>query len=101
MAEAEGECIGIVAYEVRNEDRERFLNAWEKARDHLKEQPGYLSSALHQAVSSNPDFRFVNIARWRSADDFRTATQSHVFREAAGSLEAYPIHASVYEVVRT
>jgi heme-degrading monooxygenase HmoA len=52
-------------------------------------------------VSANPDFRFVNIARWKSEDDFRTATQSNQFREASGALEAYPIHASVYEVVRS
>lgn len=98
---ADGECIAIVAYEVRNEDRERFLDAWEKANGHLGAQPGHLSSTLHQAVSANPDFRYVNIARWKSADDFRNATQSTKFREAAGSLDAYPIHASVYEVVRS
>ncbi len=98
---ADGECIAIVAYEVMNEDRARFLDAWAKANDHLKAQSGHVSSTLHQAVSANPDFRFVNIAHWKSEDDFRTATQSNQFREASGALEAYPIHASVYEVVRS
>ncbi|HWH34272.1 MAG TPA: antibiotic biosynthesis monooxygenase family protein [Acidimicrobiales bacterium] len=98
---AEGECIAIVAYEVLNEDKQRFLDSWEKANEHLKQQPGYVSSALHEAVSANPDFRFVNIGRWQSADDFRGATQSNGFREASGALEAFPIHASVYELVRS
>ena len=96
---AEDECIGIVAYEVMNEDRERFLNAWNKANDFLKEQPGYVGTALHEAASANPHFRFVNVARWRNADDFRAATQSNGFQEASGALGAYPIHAAVYEVV--
>lgn len=98
---AEEECIGIVAYEVMNEDRDRFLNAWDRANSFLKEQPGYVGGALHQAVSANPDFRFVNIARWENADAFRAATQSNGFREASGALEAYPIHAAVYELVRS
>jgi len=98
---ADEECTAIVAYEVLNEDRSKFLEAWEKADEYLKGQPGYLRSELHQAVSANPDFRYVNIGCWKSADDFRAATQSNGFREASGSLEAYPIHASAYEVVRS
>ncbi len=98
---ADAQCTAIVAYEVHAEDADKFLKAWEKANDFLKEQPGYLNTALHQAASANPDFRFVNVGCWESADAFREATQSAEFREAAGSLEAYPIHASVYEVVRS
>ena len=95
------ECTAIVAYEVMNEDRDKFLEAWKRANDYLKEQPGYLRSELHQAVSANPDFRYVNIGCWETADDFRAATQSNGFREASGSLEAYPIHASAYELLPT
>jgi heme-degrading monooxygenase HmoA len=98
---ADEECTAIVAYEVLNEDRPKFLEAWEKADEYLKGQPGYLRSELHQAVSANPDFRYVNIGCWKNAEDFRTATQSNGFREASGSLEAYPVHASAYEVVRS
>ena len=95
------QCTAIVAYEVRAEDVDKFLNAWQKANDHLKEQQGYVDTALHQAASANPDFRFVNIGHWESADAFRAATQSVAFKEASGSLEAYPIHAAVYDVVRS
>lgn len=98
---ADDQCTAIVAYEVRAEDIGKFLNAWEKANDFLKVQAGYISSELHEAASANPDFRFVNIGRWQCADDFRVATQSTRFREASGLLDAYPIHAAVYGVVRT
>ena len=97
---AEGQCTAIVAYEVLAEDSERFLDSWEVANAFLTKQPGHVSTTLHRAESANPDFRFVNVSCWESADAFRTATQSQGFRDAAGRLEAFPIHASVYEVVR-
>lgn len=96
---ADDACTAIVAYEVHAEDRERFLNAWRDANEYLKSQPGHISTELHEAVSANPDFRFVNVACWESADAFRKATQSVEFKEIAAPLEAYPIHASSYEVV--
>lgn len=98
---AHDQCTAIVVYEVMAEDTDKFLTAWQQADDHLKEQPGYVSTALHQACSASPDFRFVNVGCWESADAFRAATQDEAFRQASGRLEAYPIHASVYEVIRT
>ncbi len=98
---AEEQCTVIVAYEVAYEDCDRFLDSWEKANAFLKEQPGLVSTALHRAVSANPDFRFVNVSCWESADAFRAATQSKGFQEASGRLAPFPIHASAYEVVRS
>jgi heme-degrading monooxygenase HmoA len=95
------ECIAIVAYEVRHEDRERFLDSWERANSVLKKHPGFKSMALHQAVSANPDFRFVNVSTWESDDAFREATQDPNFQAASGRLAPYPLHAAAYEVVRT
>ena len=98
---ADEPCTAIVAYEVSAEDCDRFLDSWTKANDFLKAQPGLKSTTLHKATSANPDFRFVNVSCWESADAFRDATQSQGFRDASGRLEAFPIHAAVYEVVRT
>lgn len=95
------ECIAIVAYEVLHEDRQRFLDSWERANAILKAQPGFVSTALHQAVSANPDFRFVNVSTWETDDAFRAATQDPGFQTAAGRLNPYPIHAAAYEVIRS
>ncbi len=97
---ADEPCTAIVAYEVSAEDSERFLDSWDRANQFLKDQPGLLSQTLHKASSAAPDFRFVNVSCWESADHFRAATQSQAFRDAAARLEAFPIHASVYEVIR-
>jgi len=93
-------CTAIIAYEVNAEDSDKFLNAWQKAQVHLKKQEGHVSTTLHRSASANPDFRFVNVACWASADAFRSATQSAAFREASALLEAYPIHATVYDIVK-
>ena len=97
----EGECTAIVAYRVNAEDVDRFLDAWDQANDYLSEQPGFVSNALHRAVSAAPEFRFVNIARWEDEDSFRAATRSSAFAEASGRLAAYDLYAAVYEAVRT
>ena len=57
----------INAFEVPADEADRFIAAWEKARDYLATQPGYVDTALHQAVGPEAEFQFVNIARWRSA----------------------------------
>lgn len=91
----------IVSYEVAHEDSSRFLDSWEKANDVLRKQPGFVSTALHRAVSANPDFRFVNVSRWENEDAFRSATQSDEFHGASARLAPFALHASAYEVVRT
>ena len=70
MAEA---VILINAFEVPPGDAENFIAAWEKTRDYLQTQPGYVDTALHQAARPDVEFQFVNIARWQTADDFRAA----------------------------
>jgi heme oxygenase (mycobilin-producing) len=41
----------INAFEVPSDEADRFIAAWEKTRDYLATQPGYVDTALHQAVS--------------------------------------------------
>jgi heme-degrading monooxygenase HmoA len=60
-----------------------------------------VDTALHQAVTPGTDFQFVNIARWRSAEDFQAATQSPGFQESAAGLGGYRPHPALYRVVRT
>jgi len=91
----------INAFEVPARDAGKFIAAWEKTRDYLEIQPGYLDTALHQSLNPGADFHFVNIARWVTAEDFTAAIQSAGFRAAAVGLAGYPPHPSLYRVVRT
>jgi heme-degrading monooxygenase HmoA len=95
------EVILINAFEVPAGDAENFIAAWEKTRDFLQTQSGYVDTALHQAARPDAEFQFVNIARWRTADDFMAATQSPGFRESAAGLAGYRPHPALYRLVRT
>ena len=89
----------INSFEVPEADAETFIAAWQQARDYLATQPGYVDTALHQAVTPGADFQFVNIARWRTAEDFMSAIQSPGFRQAAADLGGYRAHPALYKMV--
>jgi heme-degrading monooxygenase HmoA len=91
----------INAFEVPGEQAGQFIAAWEKTRDYLETQPGYVDTALHQAIMPGADFQFVNIAHWRTAEDFRAAIQSPGFLESAAGLAGYRPHPGLYQIVRT
>ena len=79
-------------------DDDRLLVGWDRAADFMRSQPGFVESRLHRAVSPNPRFRFVNVAKWESPQDFQAAVRSPEFQAmAAGTPPNYP---ALYEVVR-
>jgi heme oxygenase (mycobilin-producing) len=87
----------INAFEVPEEDDEAFLSGWERQRAFLSRREGYLSTRLHRSLSSDADFRFVNVALWESEQAFRDATAQPEFTSAPAPFRFY---ASLYEVVR-
>jgi heme oxygenase (mycobilin-producing) len=93
--------ILINAFEVPATNADAFVAAWEKARDYLRSQPGYIDTVLHQSIAPDAEFRFVNVARWQTADDFGAAVQSPGFRESAAGLAGYRPHPALYRVVST
>ena len=47
---------------------------------------GYIGSRLHQAIDPDADFRFVNVAPWRSVDEFTAAVADPAFAQAARAI---------------
>jgi heme-degrading monooxygenase HmoA len=91
----------INAFEVPAAEAERFITAWEKARDYLQAQPGYIDTVLHQAAAPDAEFQFVNVAHWASAADFFAAISSPGFSEPAAGLAGYRSHPALYRPART
>jgi heme-degrading monooxygenase HmoA len=89
--------ILINAFEVPQEEDEAFLDGWERQREFLNAQQGYISTRLHRSLSPDAEFRFVNVALWESQQAFRDATSQLQFRAAP---VPFRFHASLYEVVR-
>jgi heme-degrading monooxygenase HmoA len=91
----------INAFEVPADRAGHFIAGWQATRDFLRSQPGYIETALHQALTPDADFLFVNIARWETAEAFRAAIGSAGMRAASAGLAAYRPHPGLYKVVRT
>ena len=91
----------INSFEVPAADADAFIAAWEKTRDFLQTQPGYIDTSLHRALASDAEFQFVNVAHWASAEEFTAAIRSPGMREASADLAAYRPHPALYRVVRT
>src|ERR671932_1645145 len=75
----------INAFEVPADADKPFITGWNRARELLAAQPGYLGTRLHRSLGP-PDFRFVNIARWSSPLAFSKAVGHPEFASAASDL---------------
>ena len=94
-------AILINAFEVPAADADAFVAAWQKTRDYLRSQPGYIDTVLHQSITPDAEFQFVNVAHWQTAEDFIAATQNPGFREPAAGLARYRPHPALYRQVCT
>jgi heme-degrading monooxygenase HmoA len=72
-------------FEVAPEDISALLAAWEADANWMKQQPGYISTQLHQGIAGSSVF--MNYAVWESVAHFRAAFSHPEFKKA---LEHYP-----------
>jgi heme-degrading monooxygenase HmoA len=94
-----GAVILINPFEVPPGRDDDFLGGWQRAADHLSQQPGFIIARLHRALSPEARFRFINVAEWESAPHFQAAVGNEEFRRmTAGAAPGYP---ALFEVIRT
>ncbi len=89
----------IDPFEVPADADADFLAGWDRGRDLLAAQPGYLGTRLHRSVGAT-GFRFVNLARWSSPLAFAKAVEHPGFRSVTGAMP-FASHPSLYQVVET
>jgi len=77
---------------------EKFIAGWQAAESHLKQQKGYVATALHQSIVENTTFRFVNVAIWASAKDFQAAVSDEAFQQI-GKKIPYNAYPSLYNII--
>jgi len=73
---------------------------WEKARDYLKEQPGYISTKLHKSLKPDATFELINVAVWESAEAFMTANQKMRNELNVQPVEGLLAAPALYDVIR-
>lgn len=93
--------ILINTFQVPPGKEEDALNSWRIARDFLKKQPGYISTQLHQNIDPNGSYQLVNIAKWRSADDFYSATKKMYEMLPENKVEGVQIHPGLFTIIES
>jgi heme-degrading monooxygenase HmoA len=75
----------VNVFQVAEEDIAALLKSWEADANWMKQQPGYISTQLHQGIAGSTVF--MNYAVWESVAHFRAAFTHPEFKQA---LEHYP-----------
>ena len=90
-------------FAVRPERDEAFHALWTETSKYFTAQPGFVSLRLHRAVSSDAEYRWVNVANWESEEHFRAAHGTEEFRRVVtqpGWAE-FPSSPMLFSVVST
>jgi heme-degrading monooxygenase HmoA len=90
----------INPFEVEEGKEDEFLGWWQQAADHMCAQPGFVRTRLHRAVSPDARFRFINVAEWKSPQDWQAAMASNPLLRDELRDSAPPSYPALYEVVR-
>ena len=90
----------INPFEVPADRVEDCIAYWERARDFMQEQPGYLATRLHRALRPDARFALINVAEWASADDFQAAITDPRFAALTKPERGtFPHHPALYRVI--
>jgi heme-degrading monooxygenase HmoA len=93
--------ILINPFEVAPGREADFIQLWDAAADYMARQPGFRWTRLHQAVTPNPKFAFVNVAEMDSAEQFLAAISSEEFAQLTAPMKDFPAAPTLNQVVRT
>jgi heme oxygenase (mycobilin-producing) len=86
----------INPFEVPGNKVDALLVGWERAAAFMREQPGFRSTALHQALSAEARFAFVNVAGWATPRHVADAVK-RMPALADPEIRFYP---GLYQIVR-
>ena len=73
---------------------------WEAGRDFLAQQPGYISTKLHQSLAPDAHYALINVAEWETAEDFKAATAAMRANPAISPIEGVVYAPALYTVIR-
>jgi quinol monooxygenase YgiN len=90
LEENVGLIILINRFNVKPEETDQFLKAWEKDATNFKSQPGFISTQLHRGIGGSGVF--INYAVWESTALFKKALGNIDIQEL---LSDYPASAVV------
>lgn len=92
--------ILVNCFEVPAGRENEFFSLWQQVNHYMRTKKGYLGHRLHRSLAADARFRFVNVARWASEEDFNAAHDAG-FRNLVGqpAWAAFRSTPALYEVV--
>jgi heme-degrading monooxygenase HmoA len=90
----------VNCFEVPAGREDEFFALWQQVNAYMRKKKGYLEHKLHRSLDKNARYRFVNVARWASLEDFNAAHDEE-FRAlvAQPGWPSFPSFPTLYEVV--
>lgn len=93
--------IVINPFEVPEGMESEALKSWDTFAEYFSQQPGYVSTRLHRALTPDARFQLVNVAEWKNAEEFQAAlTNPELQNIMAGMENEIPHFPGLYEVIR-
>ncbi|MEM1312988.1 MAG: antibiotic biosynthesis monooxygenase family protein [Pseudomonadota bacterium] len=99
-AAASADVVLINVFTVPEGALEETLAFWDRAAEVMAAQPGYVSTALHQAISPEARHQLVNVAVWQDEAAFRAASARLRETTRPPSIEGLSFEPALYRVVR-
>ncbi len=88
MKADDGPIVLINVFTIAQEDEAALIKAWAHDADFMKEQPGYISTQLHQGLAGSSSY--INYAVWQDVESFRNAFTHPEFQRR---IQEYPASA--------
>jgi quinol monooxygenase YgiN len=83
-----GPVILINKFNVKSDEVEQFLKAWEEDATQFKNQAGFISAQLHKGIGKSTVF--INYAVWESLKHFKNAVDRVMGPDPQSRLNMYP-----------
>ena len=86
---------------VPNGKESEALAIWDSYAGYFSQQPGFIGTKLHRSMDQNAKFHLINIAEWKSAEDFTRALHSEEIKKIGnGFPKDMPHYPSLYQIIR-
>jgi len=83
-----GPVILINKFNVKSDEVEQFLKAWEEDATKFENQTGFISAQLHKGIGKSTVF--INYAVWESLKHFKNAVDNVMGPDPQSRLNKYP-----------
>ncbi|HEY7098855.1 MAG TPA: antibiotic biosynthesis monooxygenase family protein [Terriglobales bacterium] len=94
------EIVLINCFEVAAGREADFFSLWQQVNSYMRKKKGYRSHQLHRSLAPDARYRFINVARWASLEDFNAAHDEGFYRLVGRPEWAeFPPFPTLYEVV--